>query len=143
MPKSFDLGAHYAGYLGPVMSYMSLTYAGVTRGPHEHTQQTDIFVFIGDFQVVLWDNRPTSKTYKERNDIYTWNDFSSATPMSCITPFVYLVVPPGVVHAYKNIHERNEGYVLNFPTTLYKGLGKRSAIDEIRHELDPNSEFKI
>ncbi len=31
--------------LKPVMSYVSITEPGVARGPHEHFEQTDIFVF--------------------------------------------------------------------------------------------------
>ena len=39
----------------PVMTYVSQTLPGVTRGPHEHVDQTDGFAFIGpsDFKLVL------------------------------------------------------------------------------------------
>ena len=51
--------------LRPVMSYVSYTEPGITRGPHEHKAQTDIFSFIGpgNFMVKLWDNRRDRKTY--------------------------------------------------------------------------------
>src|SRR4051812_28400874 len=42
----------------PVMSYLSVTHAGVARGPHEHVDQTDGFAFIdGSYRLYLWDNR--------------------------------------------------------------------------------------
>ena len=49
----------------PVMTYVSSTEPGVTRGPHEHVDQADLFCFLGpsNFQIRMWDNRPDSKTY--------------------------------------------------------------------------------
>ena len=43
----------------PVMTYVSQTLPGITRGPHEHVEQTDGFAFLGpsDFRLVLWDIR--------------------------------------------------------------------------------------
>ena len=43
----------------PVMTYVSQTLPGVTRGPHEHVDQTDGFAFLGpsDFKLFLWDIR--------------------------------------------------------------------------------------
>ena len=42
----------------PTMGYLSLTYPGVARGPHEHVEQSDGFVFLsGTFEVTLWENR--------------------------------------------------------------------------------------
>src|SRR5262249_31103484 len=48
----------------PAMTYVSETLPGVTRGPHEHVDQTDGFAFIGpsDFRLYLWDTRETSPT---------------------------------------------------------------------------------
>ena len=48
----------------PVMGYVSSTKPGIIRGPHEHTKQSDCFVFLGpgDFELHLWDNREKSKT---------------------------------------------------------------------------------
>ena len=31
----------------PVMGYMSMTHAGIARGPHEHRDQADLFCFLG------------------------------------------------------------------------------------------------
>lgn len=117
----------------PAMSYVSMTKPGVVRGPHEHAKQTDIFVFIGpgNFELHLWDNRKKSsdfgKSWKKR--------FGESNP-------TLVVVPPGVVHGYKNISKK-EAWCLNFPNKLYAGKNKKEIVDEIRHEKDPESRFKI
>ncbi|HLK59867.1 MAG TPA: dTDP-4-dehydrorhamnose 3,5-epimerase, partial [Chthonomonadaceae bacterium] len=54
---------------------------------------------------------------------------------------IFLVVPPGVVHAYRNVGEQ-DAFVLNFPDRLYAGWGKKEPVDEIRHE-ENDSEFKL
>jgi dTDP-4-dehydrorhamnose 3,5-epimerase len=116
----------------PVMAYLSMTRPGVVRGPHEHHEQTDFFAFVGpsDFEVALWDNRPGSPT-RGRREVFVLGVGRPAT----------LIVPPGVVHAYRNVG-KVEGWVLNFPNRLYKGPGQLEPVDEIRHEDDPNSSFK-
>src|SRR4026207_2246812 len=50
----------------PAMAYISSTHPGVTRGPHEHIDQADLFCFIGPstFKLRMWDNRPDSSTYQ-------------------------------------------------------------------------------
>ena len=53
-----------------------------------------------------------------------------------------VLVPPGVVHAYKNIGNIL-GTVTNYPNKLFMGNGKKEKVDEIRHENDPNTIFKI
>jgi dTDP-4-dehydrorhamnose 3,5-epimerase len=117
----------------PVMAYVSVTKPGVVRGPHAHREQTDLFCFAGpgDFRVALWDNRADSPTFGVRQDFHLGT--------SC--PAV-LIVPPGVVHAYKNVGEI-PGYVLNFANRLYRGPGRRDAVDEIRFEDDPDSPFRV
>ena len=117
----------------PVMTYISVTHPGVARGPHEHVFQTDYFCFLGpsNFKVLLWDNRKNSPTSGQKMTIYAGQD----NPMM-------VMVPPGVVHAYKNIGI-DMGSVINFPDKLYKGSGKKEAVDEIRHENDVNSPFKV
>lgn len=49
----------------PAMAYTSSTNPGVTRGPHEHLDQADLFCFMGpsNFKLRLWDNRSESDTY--------------------------------------------------------------------------------
>ena len=114
----------------PVMSYLSMTKPGLLRGPHEHVEQTDYFCFIGKFRLYLWDNREGLSTFREAKVIDT-----SGTP-------TIAVVPPGIVHAYKNTGS-TEGLVINMPDRLYKGQGKKEPVDEIRHEDDVTSPFRI
>lgn len=119
--------------LHPVMSYISYTKPGVARGPHEHMGQTDIFCFMGagNFKIKLWDNRKVSKTYRYCMEIVGGKD----------NP-IRVIVPPGVVHGYKNISEGADGMVLNYPDKLYRGWGKKEEVDEIRHE-DKEDEFYL
>jgi len=117
----------------PVMGYVSMTAAGVARGPHEHADQADCFAFIGpsNFKIYLWDNRKSSPSYMTRQVVYAGQD----SPRS-------LIIPKGVVHAYRNIGD-SQGMVLNFPNRLYAGPGKKSPVDEIRHESDADSPFRL
>ena len=117
----------------PRMAYVSVTNPGVSRGPHAHMEQTDIFCFIGpgNFKVILWDNREESPSYRVRQVIFAGQD---APKM--------VVVPPGVVHGYKSIGP-GPGMVFNAPNQLYAGEGKRGPVDELRYENLPDSPFKI
>ncbi len=117
----------------PAMGYVSATKPGVTRGPHEHREQADCFCFIGPsrFRVYLWDNRPESPTFRD----FQTQIVGSRRPM-------LVVVPPGVVHAYKNIGDKL-GLVYNFPNRLYRGPDRREEVDEIRHEEDLFSPFRV
>src|SRR6478752_261014 len=117
----------------PVMSYISFTTPGVQRGPHEHVDQADLFCFIGPstFKLRLWDNREISSTYNNVMTLLVGQEDPKA-----------VVVPKGVVHGYKNVGEV-DGMVINCPNRLYMGEGKREPIDEIRHEDDPETVFKM
>ena len=53
-----------------------------------------------------------------------------------------VIVPPGVVHGYKNIGI-SPGTVINFPNKLFAGERRKEFVDEIRHENDPKSPFRI
>jgi dTDP-4-dehydrorhamnose 3,5-epimerase len=53
-----------------------------------------------------------------------------------------LVVPVGVVHAYKNVGSE-QGIVFNAPNRLYKGSGRKDPVDEIRHEDLKASPYKL
>lgn len=119
--------------LTPAMSYVSYTEPGTARGPHEHAQQTDIFAFIGpgNFKVCLWDNRKVSSSFGKKMTLFAGADNPSA-----------VVVPPGVVHAYRNISRTERGMVLNYPDRLYAGREKKEPVDEIRHEDDKDAFFQ-
>jgi len=119
--------------LMPVMGYISATRAGVARGPHEHTDQTDFFAFLGpsNFKIYMWDNRKTSPTFMTKQVVYAGED----APRT-------IVIPPGVVHAYKNIG-KTAGMVVNFPDRLYAGWGKKDPVDEIRHEQNRDTPFQL
>jgi len=119
--------------LKPVMSYTSYTKTGIARGPHEHEEQTDIFCFMGpgNFKIKLWDNRKNSKTFNNYIELIGGKD----------NP-IQVVVPPGVVHGYRNISEETDGMVINYPDKLYRGWGKKEEVDEIRHE-DKEDEFYL
>lgn len=115
------------------MSYVSVTKPGITRGPHEHKFQADGFVFIGpgNFALHLWDNRKDSLT----KDEYIKLEVGENNP-------VLVIVPPGVVHGYKNISGVG-AWCINMPDKLYRGEGKTEEVDEIRWEHDENSPYKI
>src|SRR5262245_68026 len=117
----------------PVMAYISMTLPGVARGPHEHRDQADYFCFLGpsNFKLFMWDNRPGSPTYQNRHSIITGIDNPQA-----------VVVPIGVVHAYKNVGTE-PGIVFNAPNRLYRGKGRAEPVDEIRHEQDEGSIFSM
>jgi len=117
----------------PVMAYISMTNADVTRGPHEHVDQADYFCFLGpsNFKIYLWDNRRESPTYMTHQVIHAGED----SPKS-------ILIPAGVVHAYKNVGGK-PGMVVNCPNRLFAGKGKKDPVDEVRHETDPNTVYKL
>ncbi|HSQ24242.1 MAG TPA: dTDP-4-dehydrorhamnose 3,5-epimerase family protein [Pyrinomonadaceae bacterium] len=117
----------------PAMAYTSSTTPGVTRGPHEHVDQADFFCFLGpsNFKLRMWDNRPNSPTHGNMMTLTVGAD----NPKS-------VLIPKGVVHAYRNIGEV-DGIVINCPNRLYMGMERRVPVDEIRHEDDPNTIFRM
>lgn len=117
----------------PAMAYISLTQPQVTRGPHEHVDQADLFCFLGpsNFKLRMWDNREDSETYGHAITLYVGEDNPKA-----------IIIPKGVVHAYRNVGVA-PGIVINCPNRLFMGEGKREAVDEIRHEDDPQTKFRI
>jgi dTDP-4-dehydrorhamnose 3,5-epimerase len=114
----------------PVMGYISVTHPGIARGPHEHRDQTDGFVFLdGEYELHLWENRP------DEPEAYEIHRLGSDNP-------ALVIVPPGVVHAYRNVGDR-DAMVVNIPNRLYAGRNKAEPVDEIRHENDPQSRFQF
>ena len=117
----------------PAMGYISETRPGIQRGPHEHVDQADVFLFLGpgEFRVRMWDNRPKSPTYRNTMTVLAGESHPTR-----------VIVPAGVVHGYKNVGSVS-ALVYNFPNRLYKGKGRAEPVDEIRHEDDPASPFHM
>jgi len=117
----------------PMMGYFSVTEPSMVRGPHEHKEQSDGFVFSGpgNFELYLWENREGKPNYQKLETL----EVGEKNP-------VMVIVPPGVVHGYKCVSDI-PAYSLNLPDRLYKGDAKKEEIDEIRWEKDPKSPFKI
>lgn len=111
----------------PAMAYVSATDENVVRGPHEHKEQVDYFVFVGSFVVRLWDARRKSKTFGRM--------MTFRASECCV------VVPPGVVHCYCS--RADNQIVLNLPDVLYAGHGRTSNVDEIRHENEKHSPYDV
>jgi len=53
-----------------------------------------------------------------------------------------VIVPKGVVHAYQNVGD-GDGIVINCPNRLYAGEERREPVDEIRHEDDADTIFRM
>jgi dTDP-4-dehydrorhamnose 3,5-epimerase len=117
----------------PAMVYISSTNPGVTRGPHEHVDQADLFCFLGpsNFKLRMWDNRPDSETFGNMMTLIAGADDPKA-----------VIVPQRIVHAYQNIGGV-DGIVINCPNRLYRGEGRREQVDEIRYEDDPETIFRM
>ncbi|HMQ04653.1 MAG TPA: dTDP-4-dehydrorhamnose 3,5-epimerase family protein [Pyrinomonadaceae bacterium] len=117
----------------PQMAYVSFTRPGFQRGPHEHVEQADLFCFIGPstFNLRLWDNRSDSVTFEH----FMTLDVGESDPIA-------VIVPRGVVHGYRNIGDV-DGMVINCPNRLYMGKGRMDPVDEIRHENDPFTRFRM
>ena len=118
----------------PTMAYISVTEPQTTRGPHEHVDQADLFCFLGtsNFKLRLWDNRKDSPTFMSVMTLFVGADNPQA-----------IIIPKGVVHAYKNVSATEKGMVINCPNQLFMGVGKKEQIDEIRYEDDPATIFRM
>jgi dTDP-4-dehydrorhamnose 3,5-epimerase len=74
----------------------SMSYPGVVKAFHYHEEQDDIWFFpSGDAQVVLFDYRKDSPTYRETNVFYMGENH----PM-------ILVIPKGVAHGYRVLGDK-------------------------------------
>lgn len=70
---------------------LTLTYPGVIKAFHWHRHQTDLWVVAsGMAQVVLYDIRANSSTFKQTNVYYLGEDNRQM-----------ILIPPGVVHGYR------------------------------------------
>lgn len=72
-------------------AYVSMTLPGVIKAFHWHKKQDDLWYIVsGLAQVVLYDQRKNSKTYKQ-TDVYYMGDNNR----------IALLIPKGVVHGYR------------------------------------------
>ncbi|WP_447973277.1 methyltransferase domain-containing protein [Nitrospira sp. Kam-Ns4a] len=119
--------------LHPKMATLSWTEPGASRGPHEHGDQSNFLVFPGPqhFMLALWDNRPDSPTYRHTLKRMVGGEQPVA-----------VLVPAGVVHAYRN-HGPGQALSLNFPNRLFRGERRQRADEAIRHEEDRASPFRM
>jgi dTDP-4-dehydrorhamnose 3,5-epimerase len=53
-----------------------------------------------------------------------------------------VLIPAGVVHGYQNVGDV-DGIVINCPNRLYAGAGRKEKVDEIRHESDGETVFRM
>lgn len=121
------------GLMWPSMGYVSMTLPGQVRGPHEHKEQTDFFVFPGPgaFVLYLWKHGATEPVM-----LYVGEPEEHGYKTCAV------IVPPGIIHGYKCFSPA-PGLVINIPNKLYRGPGGKGEVDEIRHEDDPESPYKI
>ena len=114
----------------PEMGYFSMTHPGIARGPHEHRDQTDGFLFFsGSYHLHLWENRAG------HGENHVVLEVGEANP-------VFVTIPPGVVHAYKNVGS-GDAFVINIPDKLFAGRNRSEPVDEIRHEEEEGSRFTL
>ena len=129
-----DLGEEFY----PVMAYNLLDPAGVTLAGRTSTsiRQTVFAVIVpSNFKLRMWDNRRDSETFTAsigRHDALRRRDNPARRRMS----------PSASSHAYRNVGQYFR-HRINCPNRLYMGEGKREPVDEIRHEDDPQTIYRI
>ncbi len=88
--------------------YMTTVNPGAVKAWHYHKIQLDTFVVVkGMLKLVLYDNRPKSKTYGEINEFFIGEHNNTAVQ-----------IPSNVYHGFKGIAE-TETIVINVPTETY------------------------
>ena len=110
------------------------TYPGVIKAFHWHKKQTDVwFVATGMAQVVLYDLRKNSSTFKQ-TDIFYLGEQNRAL----------LLIPPGVAHGYRVLG--NEPIKLFYHTDqIYDPQNpdeERIAFDDLIINFDWNTKNK-
>ncbi len=100
---------------------ISMTYPGVIKAFHYHKLQDDLWFFpSGNAQVVLYDVREDSPTYKMTNVFY----------MGELNP-ILLLIPAGVAHGYRVLGNQ-PATIVYFTTHSYN----RENPDEYRIPFD-------
>lgn len=96
---------------------ISMSYPGVIKAFHYHDLQDDLWFFpSGNAQVVLYDLRKNSLTYKETNVFYMGEE----------NP-ILLLIPKGVAHGYRVLGNK-PATIIYFTTKSYN----RQQPDEYR-----------
>jgi dTDP-4-dehydrorhamnose 3,5-epimerase len=91
-----------------VYSYMVTLRPGAIRGWAMHKLQDDrIAIISGFFRWALYDNRPSSPTFKKLN-VLTFSERNRSL----------FIIPANVIHAAQNIGQ-SEAVFINFPTRPY------------------------
>ena len=89
--------------------YLTVGYPGIVKGWHYHKVQVDNFVCLsGMIQLVLYDARKDSKTFKEINEFF----------MGLSNP-ILVQIPPYVYHGFRAVGSQ-EGLLLNIPSEVYR-----------------------
>ena len=89
-------------------AYLTVAYPGVVKGWHYHKVQFDNFVCVsGMMQLVLYDARKDSPTFKEINEFF----------MGIHNP-ILVQIPPYVYHGFKALGVE-EGLMINIPSEVY------------------------
>ena len=89
--------------------YMTTAYPGVVKGWHYHKVQYDHFTCVGGMmQLVLYDARRNSSTYKEINEFF----------VGIHNPLL-VQIPPLVYHGFKAVGKK-EAIIINIPTEVYR-----------------------
>jgi dTDP-4-dehydrorhamnose 3,5-epimerase len=75
------------------------TYPGVIKAFHWHRKQYDVwFPIKGNIQIVLYDLRKDSSTFKQTQVIYAGEDNT-----------LLILIPPGVAHGYRVLGSQRAG----------------------------------
>ena len=112
----------------PAMSYVTFTKFGFYRGPHVHHKRVELFAFPGPgtHRIIVWDGREESPTYHQKEIIIAGEDDPKL-----------LVIYPGLVHVVEAIDPDQESLLINHPTTLFRGWGRKEDFtDEVKYEDD-------
>ena len=117
----------------PVMAYISMTEAGVAAGRTNTSIRADLLLF---HRPVALQGLPVGSSRRFADLL------ARQTEIVGVDRPMLLIVPPGVVHAYKNVGGE-PGLVFNCPNRLYKGPGRKEAVDEIRHEDQTDSPYRL
>ncbi len=89
--------------------YLTVGYPGVIKGWHYHKVQVDNFACVGGMmQLVLYDARKDSPTFKEVNEFF----------MGQHNP-VLVQIPPYVYHGFRALGTQ-EGLMINVSSEVYR-----------------------